>query len=126
MTLEKYIVRSSNQTLPKKLIGKKVIVIWSTKHQRECYGTPEGIITGYDFDTGLYTVQHIESDGLQMLNSYAPEELSTSLLLRLVSKAQQNKIETILKIKRRVKENKKLYYMLGTGIGILSLYLLLA
>ena len=112
-------------TLPKRLIGKKVVVIWSSSHERECYGMPTGVIAGYDFDKGLYTVHHIEPDGLETINCYAPEELSTSLLLRSISKAQQNKIERILRVRGSIIRHKKLYYIMCVGIGILSTYCLL-
>ena len=111
-------------TLPKRLIGKKVVVIWRGSHERECYGTPEGVVTNYDYDKALFTVRHIEPDGLETINTYAREELSTSLLLRSVSKAQQNKIERILRVRSSIIRHKKLYYIMCVGIGILSMFCL--
>ena len=115
----------AKQKLPRGMIGKKVVVIWSGSHERECYGMPTGVITDYDFDKCLYTVEQIEPDGLVTINSYCPEELSTSLLLRSVSKAQQNKIERILRVRSSILRHRKLYYIMCICIGILSTYYLL-
>jgi len=111
-------------TLPKRLIGKRVVVIWRGSHERECYGTPEGVVTHYDYDKALFTVRHIEPDGLETINTYAREELSTSLLLRSVSKAQQNKIERILSVRSSIRRHSKLYYVMCVCVSTLSMYYL--
>ena len=100
-------------------------MVWNDSSQREFYGTPTGIVKSYDRKKGLYRVEHVEHDGHITTNDYAPEELSQSLLLRLLSKAQQNKIERILRVRGSIIRHKKLYYIMCVGIGILSTYCLL-
>ena len=80
------------------VIGQRVIIVWSSHHERDCYGTPTGVIKAYDSDRQLYLVEHIESDGLKTTGYYSADEMSSSPLLRAVSKAQQNKIETIIRV----------------------------
>ena len=80
------------------VIGQRVIIVWTSQHERDCYGTPTGVITAYDSVRQLYLVEHIEPDGIRTTGYYSADEMSSSPLLRAVSKAQQNKIETIIRV----------------------------
>ena len=99
-------------------VGKKVIIIWTSSLERECYGTPIGVVKSYNKDNGLYLVETDEGDGCITTGYYSEDEISQSLLLRLVSKAQQNKIERILNLN----QTKIMYYTIGMCIGMFSLY----
>lgn len=78
--------------------GQRVVVVWNSQHERDCYGTPSGTIKTFDSESKLYLVEHIETDGLKTTGYYTSNEISTSPLLRAVSKAQQNKIERIISL----------------------------
>ena len=96
---------------------------WNTSVQRECYGTPVGIVESYDEKTKLYLVRHHEEEaGCITRGRYTSDELSRSLLLRLFSKAQQNKIEIILNLN----QTKIMYYIIGVCMGVFSMYCWLA
>lgn len=111
-------------------MGKTVVVTWGNKFSRECYGTPTGIIKSYDAETHLYKVEHVEESGLAHHAYYTEDEFSRSLLLRLLSKAQQNKIETMLTLNHKIRAVKnnyyKLYCMMWVGVSTLSMYCLLS
>jgi len=111
-----------------KIVGKTVVVTWDNKFSRECYGMPTGVIKSYDPQTHLYKVEHIEKSGLAHHAYYSEDEFSRSLLLRLVSKAQQNKIETMLSLIHKINTLKnnhyKLYCMMWMCVSTLSMYYL--
>jgi len=111
-----------------KIVGKTVVVTWDNKFSRECYGMPTGIIKSYDPQTHLYKVEHIEKSGVAHHAYYSEDEFSRSLLLRLVSKAQQNKIERILSLSHKINTVKnnhyKLYCIVCVCVSILSMYYL--
>ena len=108
------------------MINKKVVVVWNDSSQREFYGTPTGIVKSYDRKKGLYRVEHVEHDGHITTNDYAPEELSQSLLLRLLSKAQQNKIESIITLQQLKQKHYVMYCIMWMCISTFSMYWLLA
>ena len=87
---------------------------------------PTGIIKSYDPQTHLYKVEHVEDSGLAHHAYYTEEEFSRSLLLRLLSKAQQNKIERILTLNHKIRTLKnnryKLYCMMWMCVSTLSMY----
>jgi len=111
-----------------KIVGKTVVVTWDNKLSRECYGMPTGIIESYDPQTHLYKVEHIEKSGVAHHAYYSEDEFSRSLLLRLLSKAQQNKIERILSLSHKINTVKnnhyKLYCIVCVCVSILSMYYL--
>ncbi len=109
-----------------KLINKQIVVVWNDSSQREFYGTPTGIVKSYDEERDLYRVEHVEPDGHITTNDYAPEELSQSLLLRLLSKAQQNKIERIITLQQLKQKHYVMYCIMWMCISTLSMYWLLA
>ena len=108
------------------MINKEVVVIWSDSSQREYYGTPTGIVKSYDKEKNLYLVEHVEPSGHIADFYYAPKELSRSLLLRLFSKAQQNKIEMILTLQQLKQKHYVMYCIMCMCISTLSMYWLLA